>query len=483
MKEIEMGDRRSGRLSSDQGVVGGEDEEGRMMFLDRVQEKLVQTLPQLGSIDHEDLSRLNVSFKLALSNLLLYCALLAYFVIDGTITQQSRKFLSLDAPSAADAVCNTVPVAVTGTYQADMHGVWSSQASYDPKTPIYELQLTGSTVDLPGYSAAMLDFSQQLQAVGSRSQGLDVLSSQALWTLFRAEHNAEAHMQLRAFADAQQTFMSLKAPPSPVLASRKGVCNAPGISAAYGYTTMVLTTAFPSSATPSAAPSQQPTKTSPPPTSASASDDFFNIYEPCPDQVMLNRGLAEGVNQVFGVAQSASSSFDLDLRSVVTAYALNFGLINVSALSVYRERPADAASGDYSITFVSPSYPDMQPVECHFVSKQPRVCLALAGSAATGTFSYVYPVLSTSTWAGTIEASPGRLCRCPQDQDDYFCNTGQVRASLFLRLPCPLFHSFPSSSSPPSILLNAVRTALTRLLGRWQRSRDHRHGLGTADAD
>lgn len=324
--EIELGDRRSGRRKDD-GVV---DEESKLTLLDRVQEKLEQTLPQLGSIDQEDLFRLGVSFKLALSNFLLYGALLAYFVYSGTVSEMSKKFLSVQAPDPTQAICAFVPVPVTGMYQADLRGAWSSDATFDPQLPIYELEMTGSTVDLPGYSAAIANFSSQLQAVGAKSRTLDVLSNQMLWTLYRTAPNDAAQMRLRAYADVKQSFLSLKAPPAPVLASRKGTCEAQ-LSADYGYSTLVLSTSFPSSARPTAMPSQQPRSRSLPPSPPGpvADDDGGFSYEPCPDQVHLNRDLIEGKNKVFGVADSISSSFDLDLRSAATAYLLNFGIIDV----------------------------------------------------------------------------------------------------------------------------------------------------------
>lgn len=325
-----MGTQQGKERHSENGVIA-DDDVSRTLF-DRVEEKLVQTLPLLASVDAEDLTRMGVSFKLALGHFLLYGALLGYFIITGTISEVGKKFLSLQDPGPSKAKCEAVRLVISGSYLADFYGVWSTQQAYDARHPLYELYFSSSQINLHSYSAAMLGFSSQLESLSVRSQGLDVLSSQALWTLAEAP-NTEVKMQLHLFADMQQIFMSLREPPAPVLASRKGTCEAQ-LSAAYGYSTLLLTTSFPSSARPTAMPSQRPTTPrSPslppsPPSPVAFDDDGGWSYEPCPDQVHLNRYLAQDKTNVFGVAESTSLSFDMDLRCVATAYLLNFGIID-----------------------------------------------------------------------------------------------------------------------------------------------------------
>lgn len=109
-------------------------------------EKLVQSLPYSKAVDMEDLETRGYARWLALANAIFYATLLFSFIGTGTVTELNRKFLALTEPKSSDAYCEPISVAITGVYQADTKGSWSTQKEFDPSRTIYELTMTGSTL-------------------------------------------------------------------------------------------------------------------------------------------------------------------------------------------------------------------------------------------------------------------------------------------------------------------------------------------------
>lgn len=129
-------------ISKDTRIPG----EAKLTTVDRLKEKLVQSLPLSAAIDIEDLDRLGWSVHISSLHILLYGVVLFYFVASGTITEVAKKYVALEAPSSALATCEEVPAAITATFRADMRGVWNSQLGFDNSAAIYQLQMTATEV-------------------------------------------------------------------------------------------------------------------------------------------------------------------------------------------------------------------------------------------------------------------------------------------------------------------------------------------------
>lgn len=153
------------------------DDDGSRTALERLREKIVQALPPSTSIDVHDLDRLGWAVTLSLLHGLLYTALFLSFLVSGTLSEMSKKFLAIEAPEAGTAVCEAVPVAVTGTFLADINGRWSSDKRYDKTKALYQLDMTASLVTPATFMLAMNNFTEQLRAIGERQKGYDVVSS------------------------------------------------------------------------------------------------------------------------------------------------------------------------------------------------------------------------------------------------------------------------------------------------------------------
>lgn len=120
----------------------------------------------------------------------------------------AKKFLSQKMPSSALATCESVPVAVTGTFFADDEGRWSSSKGYDNSFPLYQLDMTATNIRPEDYTKAMQQFAAQVQAVGARQANSDVISSLIAWDFFRAAPDTDANMQFRPLSDIAQTLAS-----------------------------------------------------------------------------------------------------------------------------------------------------------------------------------------------------------------------------------------------------------------------------------
>lgn len=110
--------------------------------------------------------------------------------------------------------------------------------------------------------------------------------------------------------------------------------------------------------------------------------------------------------------------------SLAVAFAVNFGFIDESALTIV------ASSQAIAVSYVSSSFSEMKPISCFSQAGKPRVCFAQIKE------TLVYPVITSSNAATptkivTIgldesipEYAPQRACSCPNDALDYTCNQG-----------------------------------------------------------
>lgn len=118
---------------------------------------LVGALPANASADAKDLDQRGVAIWLAIIHLALYVTLFIYFLSTGVESEYKRKFLALEMQPDS-AICQTIPVAGTGGFFADIDGLWSSQLGYDRSNPVHKLALTGTSVTNEQYVSVMSDF-------------------------------------------------------------------------------------------------------------------------------------------------------------------------------------------------------------------------------------------------------------------------------------------------------------------------------------
>jgi hypothetical protein len=231
-------------------------------------------------------------------------------------------------------------------------------------------------------------------------------------SLFRAT-DKEASMKLETYAQLGQIFSKLSARNAwSSFYSSKGIC-----SSCYGgpptYNVQGLVLTFPIAQAPLNSTSQP-----------SIQKSFLdaNPYECCPDQISLGFG-SFGIRQRF--------SLNIDVASSVTAYALNFGIIDTDRLTKVHSSSGHDDEGPLEINgWVDDNHPGMDTVYC-FSGKLRRVCVPKYGR-----YSYAFPVIATMKVNRTNRHYNLETCECSRDKWSsgmFGCNIGTsfILALLF----------------------------------------------------
>jgi hypothetical protein len=100
--------------------------------------------------------------------------------------------------------------------------------------------------------------------------------------------------------------------------------------------------------------------------------------------------------------------------SVVTAFALNMGIIDTRGLLKVSEGVVEGASYE---AWIDSGYPAMEPVHCLTFQSAPRVCFVLVQN------TIVYPFFTARNTEGSGTLS--QTCECPRDEKNFACNFGE----------------------------------------------------------
>lgn len=319
-------------------------------------------LPESKVVDIEDIQREGFALYLAVAYALLYAIVLLYLIITLTIAGVNKEFLALHIPDVDQAVCRVIPVPITNTYLADTNGTWSSQKDFKKDWPLYEIVFTGSLVTPDQYTAAMRRIAAVLEAYGKGTSTWDHITSLIAWNLWWAT-DTQTQISLRPSAQLSAAFLGMAG--TSVVSSAGGVC--PSSKAVYDSTSMTLSFLPPKAAT-------------------TLCDGIYN-----------------------------KTDSEYDMRTVVVAYALNYGVIDLSYLVPTNE---NSQVGDYRGSYyVFDNFPGMNPVFCIDEGANSSACFY----ASETQHYFAYPILTTST----DMQSESRACQCPGDAFDAFCNIGQ----------------------------------------------------------
>jgi hypothetical protein len=410
---VQMGDVRRIRKRSEQKDVDFP-REPPPSFFSRVKLSLAQTLPVSNSVDINDLG--SYAPVLALLNILIWLTLFLYLLIATTHRELKSSFIALTPPPASDAACENVPVSISGTFRADGQGQWSTSKSFDNEA-LYELSMTGTTVTLDAYVDTMAIFRKSFVDLGTRMMRFDIISAQIAWSLL-LDTNSSTLMTFQAYAQLNQLFKANFKSGLPVLSSAQGICQnlQMNLPPTFNDETMTLSVVFPA-LPPTSSPTQHPTveskgggPPSPAPTPSSEPiQDYFNF---CPEQLSI-------LNGTFSLVLSRTHfGLDLDLSSLMAAFALNMGLVGPEALTLLEEKTIENMEGGLGnvrvTTYVSDRYVNMHRVECYTPQLKPRVCF---GQASAKTL--VYPIFTSTQGA----VAPGQPCLCPRDAKNAECNS------------------------------------------------------------
>eukprot|EP01031_Cornospumella_fuschlensis_P026086 gene26086-31499_t len=108
--------------------------------------------------------------------------LFLYFLITNYDNATNQAFISLEKSSGD---CNTVPIAVSGTYLADVNGNWQGQPGFDESEALYSLTFSNFEINSNSqYEQMMSIFYSNLEAVNDLSANFNLGFNLILWTTY-----------------------------------------------------------------------------------------------------------------------------------------------------------------------------------------------------------------------------------------------------------------------------------------------------------
>lgn len=278
--------------------------------------------------------------------------------------------------------------------------------------------MTGTTVTADQYAVVMQRFSHGLQQLGNRVATSDIVSSLIAWSVFRMK-DEETKMVFTTTAQLQLIFSTVIIT-TPAFSSSMGICNSFVISSAYSPDTNIITIALPAHAPPTLSPTREPNRSNSPVSKPTDRKPF----NPCPGQLLIEPYVYQST---FGLG-FLKRNIDIDMKTLITAFALNFGLLQTSELALKITTVEKFGQRSVTVkTFVDANYPSMGLVKCYYSlhsANNPlnRVCLASTQSAREVN-DLMYPVL-VSTLIDEVDLTE-RGCECPDDAKNFRCNAGE----------------------------------------------------------
>lgn len=103
------------------------------------------------------------------------------FLIWGYDQAINKSFISLHS---SDGICNEIPLSVTGTYRADIHGVWEGSKDFQAPLAPYYLYLIDLRADTKTYHSLMSSVHQQLIQLGQAAKNQDLATNLIYWMMW-----------------------------------------------------------------------------------------------------------------------------------------------------------------------------------------------------------------------------------------------------------------------------------------------------------
>jgi len=380
---------------------------------------LRSALPVVNGVEIEDLNSEGWAWPLFLLYIFGFSVVFLYYTIMGTKSLLANQFLSLKNIKTS-AVCKEIPLAITGTFSADLNGVWETDAlRFQKNSSIFILDFVGTPVGNDEYADAIAFFATEMEKLGQKASTRSVVWSLLAWTTFHFTHQG-SNLVFYSNADVDSMFQG-SAFYCNLWTNREGICHpsmdneveANSTSRSQGYydvTTNSLVLKIPE-----------------------------EWSAPCPNQggnSMMDFVLPRTIDHTW--------TFSFDIRTIQTAVALNMGIISTSDLlkvyPVYYDFIDGYAPGAF---FIDPFYTLMDPIFCidkndhtYGLSKEiisgPEVCFLAAPSHYYGVFGlkFGYPIINQETSVDLDRENAGigwtgfmKQCTCPHNANDPNCNS------------------------------------------------------------
>lgn len=340
------------------------------------------TFPTLESVDTRDLRKTWMGLPIILAYQGIFVGILVYLFVSGYQSSLSTEYLSPIGTASSTQICAEVEVSLNSEFLVDSSGYWNGAESFDYSNAIYDLTFVSATADAVTYENIIDTFSSQLEKIGDKSRDRDLAWNLVAWSSFRSTERAgSGKAMLTSTGDASTIFnqnLGLFAVANP----NKLCTNDMQISYDFAKSVVDL--------------------------SISVSETFStkgmggmgsSISEPCSSVFSVVDDFDYESNKGF-----SSADVMVDVRSLSTAIAVNFGLLNitdlvqVSAVNISMSLPSISSTPLTFLSYIDPLYPGMKPIICTWFD---------SSSSDTEISSSVCVLYSGSTWFFPVTTHSG----------------------------------------------------------------------------
>lgn len=174
-----------------------------------------------GSYDVLDLDiRGALAFPIVSVYWTIYLSVFVYLLISTTYDTVNTPYLSPQSISADGAICESVAITLTATYEGDTNGIWDSSRKFNYSESLYEVQFTGTEMDNNEFSASMQAIQMNLAKIGFRSNDY-------AWSLIALSAGSayDDNYNLLSTSNGLGNIIFNVPVTSVSFGSKKGVCN------------------------------------------------------------------------------------------------------------------------------------------------------------------------------------------------------------------------------------------------------------------
>jgi len=345
--------------------------------------------------------------------ILAYLVALIYFTYSAALDDSNRSFLSVEFMDNNDISCVQLPLSVTGNFLIDRSGFWSTENGFLGNESVYTVSFTGSEINNDEYLLVMAKFTDALKELGNRASKRDMawnLIALSSWEIRDDESNMQFYTTTDATIVYDQTIYT-----AAIVTKELGLCSDPRI---YGDSTQpYVKIHFPVNYT---------------------QEEYLNFNDsliekpplPLPCSSYMSGSMIPGYTQ--WTIRDGWASMSFDLRSVVSAQAVNMGIIDIEYLQITQTTYPGLIKLPPGAFYVDQFYSGMRPIYCldktvEGTGPGSNICFYIDGGYGAGRVIY-YP------WSVSLNYNdPTGLnaCTCPDHAYDEACNNMDVAFILY----------------------------------------------------
>lgn len=341
--------------------------------------------------------------------------------ITGVQTSVGSKFLSLDGSSSSQT-CQDVPVAITGNYEIDMYGRWSTDAAFKKNTSMFQVNFQASEISMNQYQSTINKFAKRIIEIDKILASNDVTISAVAWSTLYMKDDA-TRMSVATTADWRVIFTDFVLKIGYVhgfvqqydgsfvqdICRAQTDANFPEVDDSSGGLLKLKWALL-------------------------CADnnmrycDWNSVIQPCGNLFHVSSSgdddpyifvlPSERGSRIYSTPQF---SIDMDIRSLLIAYALNIGLLDFNDFSFV---DTDIMPGVVSRQIIHPNFPGIGMVVCYVIDAEtfsltgdaPMIC----GFKENLLSHFYYPAFDTYQ----LDSDPSTTatnCDCPANANNYKC--------------------------------------------------------------